>query len=244
MIRLLGVLLALLSLKVATAQIHAPKLTEGLVGNNQFITLKRQIGHFDRLQVTYALKVNIQEGDADWLELKGESNVLPYVNVENKNGELRVSLSRKIPIKESKAITLTIHTNKLKQIQASMACLIKADVPLVADLLTVQLDTASALEATLAVKRLELRLSASSRANLQGAATEAQISLVGACTLTADQLVVSRLSSRLSNVSKATITVKDQLSARLESISTLTYSGRPTVDYQQTDDMSKLVSKR
>ncbi len=231
----------LLSLFLFAGHSVAQAQSDGLVGNKQIITQKRSVGQFDRLTVDLAMKVRITTGDATQADVQGESNVLPYVTVEAKNGELTVALSRQVRIRNTGPVTVTIHVSKLSSIRANTASSISSDLPIQAGQLTVALKEASSLTAPLTVQTLKLNLSDASKANLTGTvANDANVALDGASRLSAGKLSIVRATIDLNGASNADVHVTGTLAATADGVSTLSYSGNPTVQTQKTSGMSKI----
>jgi hypothetical protein len=211
-----------------------------IVGNNQIVQQERTVGSFDRLTVDFAMKVRITEGDPAKAQVEGESNVLPYVTVAVKNGELTIGLSRSAKFKEVEHVTVTIHRAALTEIRAKTACGIESDLPIKAEKLTVVLDEACTLTTPLAVGRLDARLEAACVLTANGTVNEVRFDLNGASKIYAEKLIIRKADVDLEGASQATLHVTDELSASAEGVSTLRYSGNPTVRSQRTGGLSKI----
>ena len=212
----------------------------GLVGNGQIVKQQRTIGSFSKLAVRVGMRVRIVSGDAGKADLEGESNILEHVVTDVKNGELTVMLSEKQTFKQTKTVTVTIHVAKLSQIMVSTGCSLESDLPIQSESLATTVETGSRLAATITTKKLELTVKEGSQANLQGTATEADIHLSGAGKLQADKLTIGHATVELDGASRADIHVTETLSASAGGVSTLNYTGNPTVKSQETNGMSKI----
>ncbi len=236
--------LLLLSLLLFSAPLFAQRTGDGIVGSGNITDETRTVASYDRLLVDLTINVRIAEGAPGTVDVKGEDNVLPYVEIAVNNGELRVGLSRKAKYKDTKPVTVTIHRAALRSIQAKTACTITADVPVVSDQLTVSLNEACRLTADLDVQQLTVTLQAASSVTLRGKARTARFELDGASRVAAEQLRIAKADLTLNGASHATVDVSDNLSASADGVSKITYSGSPTIDAQRTAGLSTIKHRQ
>jgi hypothetical protein len=213
---------------------------DGLVGNGKIVSEERTLEPYDRLLVDFAVKVRITRGDPTKAELEGEQNVLPYVTVSVNKGELTIGLSRTTKFKETKSVTVTIHQATLQAIKAKTACAITSDLPINSEQLTVTLDEACTLTTPLAVQQLTVDLAAASSVAFQGKTQTAVLRLDAASRVAAADLTIAKAELSLYGASHAFIHVTETLSASADGVSTIKYSGNPTVTSQRATGLSKI----
>ncbi|AKD56878.1 head GIN domain-containing protein [Spirosoma radiotolerans] len=211
-----------------------------ITGNGQIVKQQRTIGSFNKLTVRVGMRVHIAAGNASMAELEGESNILEHVVTEVKNGELTVMLDKNKSFNQTKGVTVTIHVAKLNELLVSTGCSVESDLPIESSKLTTTVETGSRLTAPVSTKSLKLTVKEGSQANLQGTATEADIRLSGAGKLNADKLTIARASVRADGASRADIHVTETLSASADGVSTVNYTGNPSVTSQEATGLSKI----
>lgn len=233
-------LLICFALTVTTFLSRAAHAQDGVVGNGTIVKQQRRISSFHKLAVRIGMRVRITPGNVAEAELEGESNVLEYVITQVKNGELTVMLNDNVRFKNTKGVTVTIHVPNLDQIMVSTGCSVQSDVSIKATNLVASVETGSTLTAPISAKTLKLTVKEGSKASLQGTATDATIRLSGAGKLDANKLTLDVADIKLDGASQATIHVTKTLAASADGVSSLTYSGNPTVTQQETSGMSKI----
>lgn len=211
-----------------------------VTGDGQLVTQQRTVGRFDQLSVDYAVTVRITEGDPALVELEAEGNVLPYLTVDTKGGQLLIGLSRRASFKEIKKVTVTIHNPRLNRISARTACGITSDLPIEGEELLLTLNEACSLTAPLRLRRLEVNLEAASSVTLQGETTEATLRVEGAGKVSAEKLIIGQAEVSLDGASRARLHVTGTLTAEADGVSKLTYSGNPTVLSKKTTGLSTI----
>lgn len=216
------------------------KVIEPITGNGQVVKQQRAVGSFDKLNVRVGMHVRIVAGEAGTAELEGESNILEHVITEVKNGELTIMLAQNQGYSQTKGVTVTIHVPKLDQIIVSTGCSVESDLPIKSDKLTATVETGSRLMAPLNIKNLTLTVAQGSQASLTGTATEADIRLSGAGKLDAEKLAIAHANVRLDGASNANIHVTKTLTASADGISTVNYSGNPTVKSIEATGLSTI----
>ncbi|AUD06516.1 head GIN domain-containing protein [Spirosoma pollinicola] len=229
-----------LTIAFATILFQCAFAQNSIVGNGEIVKQQRTIGSFTKLSVRVGMRVHIAAGNAGSAELEGESNILEHVVTEVKNGELTVMLSQNKSYNQTKGVTVTIHVAKLDQVMVSTGCSVESDLPITATNLTATIETGSRLTAPISTKNLKLTVKDGSQANLQGTATDADIRLSGAGRLSAEKLTIARADVQLNGASRADIHVTETLEASADGVSTVNYTGNPTVKSQEANGLSKI----
>lgn len=209
-------------------------------GNGQVIQQQRNVATFYKLAVRIGMRVRITPGDPSKAELEGESNILKHIVTEVKNNELTIMLEKDKSFNQSKTVTVTIHVAKLDQVEVSTGCSVESTLPIQSDNLSATVETGSRLTAPITTQKLALTVKDGSQANLQGTVTEADIHLSGAGKLSADKLTIARATIQLDGASRADIHVTETLSASANGVSTINYTGSPTIKSQEVSGMSKI----
>ena len=209
-------------------------------GNGKIVQQQRTIPSFSKLAVRIGMRVRITTGDASKAELEGESNILEHVVTEVRNDELTIMLAKDKSFSQTKTVTVTIHVARLDQLEVSTGCSVESDLPIQSDNLTASVETGSRLTAPITTKKLKLTVKDGSQANLQGTATDADIQLTAAGKLTADKLTIAQATIEASAASRADIHVTETLSASADGVSTINFSGNPTVKLQAATGLSKI----
>ncbi|GAB2555374.1 head GIN domain-containing protein [Spirosoma aerophilum] len=228
----------LISLILAVYQVGYSQTT--IVGNGQIIKTQRTISSFSKLSVRVGMRVRIVPGDAGILDLEGESNILEHVVTDVKNGELTVMLTQNKSYNQTKGVTVTLHVAKLDQVMVSTGSSVESDRPIQANKLVATVETGSRITAPISTKMLKLTVREGSQANLEGTATDADISLSGAGKLNADKLTIAHANLRVDGASRADIHVTESLSASADGVSTVNYTGNPTVKSTEATGLSKI----
>lgn len=213
---------------------------QSLTGNGQIVKQQRTLGSFNKLNVRVGMRVRITTGSETAAELEGESNILPHVVTEVKNGELTVMLDQNKSYNQTKAVTVTIHVAKLDRVEVSTGCSLTSDMPILADNLTMMIETGSNLTAPVSAKKLNLTVREGSSVTLEGKTTEATIRLSSAGKLEAKQLTIEKAKVELDGASRANIMVTGTLSATADGVSTVNYSGNPTVTASEATGLSRI----
>jgi hypothetical protein len=211
-----------------------------IVGNGQIIKTQRTIGSFSKLSVRVGMRVRLVAGDAGILDLEGESNILEHVVTDVKNGELTVMLTQNKSYNQTKGVTVTLHVAKLDQVFVSTGSSVESELPIQGNKLVATVETGSRITAPVSIKTLKLTVREGSQANLDGTVTDADINLSAAGKLNGDKLNIAHANLRLDGASRADIHVTETLSASADGVSTVNYTGNPTVKSMEATGLSKI----
>ena len=90
-------------------------------GNGNVVTLERQIGNYDGIAVGSFFQVALVDGDEGTITLKGEDNLLEYIETEVRGGTLTIKSRDNMQLRPSSGATIfvTIPVDKIDAIRLS-----------------------------------------------------------------------------------------------------------------------------
>ena len=94
--RLLTISLALCSI-ITTAQWGEKKIK----GNGNVVTIERSVGEYETISSAGWFDVILVDGKEGTISLKGEENLLEYIETEVKNGKLTIKKEKGVNLKSS-----------------------------------------------------------------------------------------------------------------------------------------------
>jgi hypothetical protein len=208
-------------------------------------TIAYDLSGFDAVAIASAFSAEITAGDQFAVEVEIDRNLRDHLEVEVRNGELRIGLQRFTRSRGDlvKRARITIPALRALHVSgASHVTLHGIDAPTAQ--LVAEVSGASDLRGDLVTGDLRATLSGASHVHLVGSAQAAAVELSGASRARLEAFQAGSLEAELSGASSAEVAVTERLGpVRLSGASTLRYAGDPAVADVQTTGASN-ISRR
>lgn len=187
-------------------------------GNGEPLTEVREVEPFHAIDVGGIFQVQAKQGPERRVEIRGDSNLVPRVEVESKGGRLRAHMTGNVI--PDLPLILVLTTPELDEIELSGAS--RAEVTAI--------DGAS----------LEVEVSGASTLLLQGKSTKLEADISGASELEAATLVADDVEIDSSGASSAEVTANASLVAEASGASSIVWFGNATQVNKETSGASSI----
>ncbi len=194
-------------------------------GNGDEDLITYAVDDFDEVFIGGNYDVFLEKGDRPKVVIETDENLFEYIQVEDRNGTLSISNSRKIM--GSDGIRVFITFTELDRVVSSGASSIYSNSPLIMDRLRLSMSGAGMIDLEIETEDLEVRLSGAGIIHLEGKADKLKISLTGAGKLEAYDLESRDCDITISGVGGAEVYVTGKLDARVSGLGSISYIGNP-----------------
>jgi hypothetical protein len=184
----------------------APEPTP-VAGTGDVVSETRDLGEFDRVSIAAPIGVVIRTGEPGSVTLSGQANLLPLVQIANRDGQLIVSVPQP-GFTAAEPPVLTVVSPVISSVAVSGGA--RGTLEVVGDALRLDLSGAARLDGTGRLDTLDLVSSSDARLDLS-------------------ELVTSDASISMSGGSAATLAVENRLSGTATGGATVTLAGQPAV---------------
>ena len=224
--RILTLSLVLFSI-LATAQWNKKKIR----GNGNVVTIERNVGEYDAIASAGWFDVILVSGKEGTITLKGEENLLEYIETEVKNGKLTIKKEKGVNLSSSKwrnGIEVTIPIEDISAVSSAGSGNVISKTTIKAD--TFKASVAGSGDVTLAVEASDLKasLSGSGDMDLSGSANTLTVSVAGSADIDAFDLTADYVTANVAGSGKLNVTAKEEIKARVSGSGDITYKGNPT----------------
>lgn len=183
------------------------KSQDSVKGTGQVATDTRKVGSYHAIRLTLPATLNIELGSDANLSVEADSNIVPLITTEVKDGELFISCSKSL--NTSSPITITAKTQKLDHLNVDGAadCSVKG----------------------LSEGSFELSSNGASKIQLSGKLDKLKASLNGAGSLQAKELSCKTAGVSITGAGEAQVNASDDLDATITGAGSISYKGNPKV---------------
>ena len=195
-------------------------------GNGNIIKENRNVSGYTEISAGGVFDVVLTQGETNSLQLEGEENILPHVQVVVKGDKLWISMDPVHNYKINKNIKVSITLPKLSGIDASGASKFTGtNVFNKSNDFEIDGSGVAKISLNLIAGNLEIDLSGASNLMLSGNATNAEIHLSGAADLEGKSLVTVGTEVKTSGASSVEITAFQTLDVQASGSSTVNFYG-------------------
>jgi len=199
-------------------------------GDGNVITEKRSVGDFDELGVSGSFDVFLVKGKEGDLTIKIEENLLPYLVTEVANGKLKIRWKTGTSINTRKGVEITVAFESINAIGLSGSGDIVGKDVIKSDTFEVAVSGSGDMDLELDVQKMEAAVSGSGDMDLKGTATNFEAAVAGSGDIDGVNLKTEKASLRVSGSGGITITVLNELDAKVSGSGSVKYKGKPSLE--------------
>lgn len=197
-------------------------------GNGEVTEEQRVVADFNKIDISGAYEVLINQSDEERLELEVDENLLEFIETEVKNNTLYIS--SKQPIGNATSLKLYITVIDVEDIDISGAIKLKNKGTYQTENLEVEVSGAGDVDLDVNVENLIMDMSGASETTLSGSANNFDIEISGAGELQAKKLKTRNTTIDISGAGSAVVHAKKTLNVSVSGAGSVKYKGSPKIE--------------
>lgn len=214
----------------------------GIDGNGNIITESRNISSFDRVDVSGAFNIVMQQGESESVSIEGDENLMEYIVIENDGNKLLIDTRENL--NPSRDIVITLTFKELSRVEISGACEITNKGLLQFQQIAFDCSGASKCELNMEADNCEFDVSGAGKLELNGKAKHVDFDASGAVDIEADEFEVENCTVDLSGAAEADLLVTKTLELDISGAAKLSYYGNAVVTRQDISGAASISAKQ
>jgi hypothetical protein len=199
-------------------------------GNNEMSNQSRKINAgFDGVTLTSDFSVFITPGQKDSISVEAESNLLPNIITEVKNGILELSTSNSICLNPRKPIIIRIYTDTISSLAITGSGSIQSD-SIINEKLRISVSGSGTVKAPVNVQKLDAVIAGSGNIEIWGKSSISQLSISGSGNLESYGLDQDSCTTAISGSGNMFIYIRKSLQASITGSGSVFYKGNPEIN--------------
>ncbi len=196
-------------------------------GNGNVVTIERTTNDYDGISVSGFYEVELVDGQEGNLTLKGEENILDYLETEVKGNTLHIKSRDNTNLSPSRGegVYITIPVDEIDKIRLSGSGKFSGNKILKTDELDIQISGSRNIDLAIDTEHVSVRTSGSSNIRLKGNSGELEVRSSGSSNVKAYDLKVDEATFVLSGSSDVETTVNESLTSRVSGSGNIRYRG-------------------
>jgi hypothetical protein len=208
---------------------HAQR-NEQVSGNGRIKKEKREASAaVDEISTSGKFKVYITQGNTPSIEVEADENLLPYIETDIREDELRLGPKKGYNIKPTGDIIVRVTVVKLEELAGSGTAGFYSQGTIKGDKLEVALSGRGDAELDLQYNKLEVGISGTGKVRLKGRADEAEIAISGSGDVDAPAMQAQRMEVAISGSGNAYVNASKKLEISVSGSGNVKYKGAATV---------------
>ncbi len=222
---IIGLFVMLLFFTNCTAQKYGR-----IKGNGKILTKTRNVENFDKIGVSGSFDVSLVKGNEGKIDIKIEENLLPYLETYVDGDKLKIKWKKGTSISTNKGVHLTVYFNDINAVGLAGSGDITSKELIKSDNFDVAVSGSGDIDLRLEVDNLKTAIAGSGDIELEGKTKFFKAGISGSGDIEADDLVCNKAELKISGSGGITLTVKDELYARISGSGDIDYKGNPKIE--------------
>lgn len=234
-------IIALVLSIVCIATVSAQR-NKKIKGNGNVVTIERNTSDYEALRIGGSYKIELVEGNEGIITLKGEDNILEYVETEVRSGTLIIKSKNNMNLKPSmgKGVYIIIPVENIDAIRLSGSGKVVGNLTLKTDDMKIQTLGSRDVDLKIEAKSIMVLSSGSSHMRLAGSSEKIDITSSGSSRLKAFELIADKVNITSSGSSHIKILANESINSRTSGSSNISYKGNPKKIQTKASGSSKV----
>ncbi len=203
-------------------------VSERIDGNHEVITLERVSQPFSEVVSTGSFTVKIIPSEETRIEVKGESNILPYLSTFSNGTTLTVKFNDGYNIHEHYPVEVFLYTPVLNAARLSGSGMMDCG-SFSSDHVSLNISGSGGISGHFDVDNLEAVISGSGNMDLSGSSKSGILNITGSGNINAQNLVLEHCSASISGSGNINTYVSKTLVATISGSGSIYYQGNPSI---------------
>ncbi len=196
-------------------------------GNGNVITKTRSIDSFDKVSVGGSFDVNLIDGREGKITIKGEENLLPYIETEVRNGKLKVQFKENTNIRTTRKLTVIIPFEDIEAVSLGGSGNVTVKKRIEADSAAFSIGGSGNIIANVDANTVKASIGGSGNIKLKGKTDNFKCSLAGSGSIKAYDLDANSLKASIAGSGSVQTSVSTKIKASVVGSGSVYYKGNP-----------------
>ncbi|WP_340198897.1 head GIN domain-containing protein [Ascidiimonas sp. W6] len=212
-------------------------------GNGNVTTETRNTGEYDGISSAGFMNIVLVSGTEGNITIKGESNLLEYIETEVSGNNLNIKVKKGYNLKPSsgKQVIITIPVKGISKLSLAGSGTIISETTLESDDFKLSVAGSGNLKTSIEADNIKASVAGSGNITLSGKAGNMKLSIAGSGNLNATEMKVTNINASIAGSGNAKIHCDGSIKARIAGSGNLKYSGNPTLEDTKSVGSGKVI---
>lgn len=197
-------------------------------GNGKIKTETRSVGDYDKVKVNGSFDVILEKGREGEITIKGESNIIPIIEIAVNDGVLKVSTKKGTSFYTRKELLITIPFTDIELVSLNGSGDIDGKDVVKASYLEVNLHGSGDIDLEVDASELKSELHGSGDIELSGKTQELSVKVTGSGDFEGEELQSNITKAKVTGSGDASVVAKQSIDAKVVGSGDIEYKGSPS----------------
>lgn len=197
-------------------------------GNGNVVTVTRTTSDYDGIGVGGSFDVILVKGKEGNITIKGEENIIPYIETEVSGSTLKIKYKKNTNIRTTRKLTVTVTYEDISMISLGGSGNISNQGTLKANDLKASLGGSGNITLAIDANEVTANIGGSGYIRLEGNSNDFTCSIAGSGSIKAYDLSADNLSATIAGSGSIRTTVNKKIKAKVVGSGSIYYKGNPT----------------
>lgn len=203
--------------------------SQQLRGDGKLLREERTLHSFDKIHIDGTFFIILYQSEEESVSIEADGNLLPYINTEVNQGELRVSFEQGVNLSQFKKMNVTIHLKDLHKLYLKGENIVKSEGQLILNHLDIIKKGSGTLDLNLSCETLTTKAYNSGSLILVGATHKVEIFNMSKGKIYAKKLIGQYSSIQVTGTGNVTAHAEEEIDIFVTGTGSLLYTGEPKV---------------
>lgn len=237
-------LLTILLLSTITLTTNAQNWFKNKVkGNGNVITEQRTTSSYDGVTSSGSFHVILVNGKEGEITIKGEENILPYIETVIEDNTLKIGYKKNTSIRTTKKIVVTVPVTEIQKIILSGSGNIESKNVLKGENLITKLSGSGSIDLIVNVEEINTTIAGSGNINIEGTTTSFNTKLTGSGDVRAYELQAEEVLIKITGSGSVKASVSKKINAKITGSGNVYYQGNPKYVNSKTTGSGSIIKR-
>jgi hypothetical protein len=222
--------ISILAFLIIGTNLNAQVFTKKVTGNGKIITENRNVSDYDKIDVAGSFEVILVKGKEGAISIKADENLMEYIEIEVKNGNLKIQPEKGYQLRSTKTIIITVPYEMIETFSlAGSGNVSSADVLNATDL-NLNLAGSGEIDLPVSTKNLTSHIAGSGNIKLSGNSDVFRCEIAGSGNLEGDDLKATASHINIAGSGNVKIHAVSEIHANIVGSGDVIYTGNPAIE--------------
>ena len=211
-------------------------------GNGNVTTETRTTKDYDAVSSAGNFDVKLVKGNEGKITLKGEENLLKYIEIEVKRGALKIKVKKGVNLRMTRKMVVTVPYQDIDKVSLAGSGDVSNSGTIKSEDFKVSLAGSGDVDLTVDTQSIKSSIAGSGNIKLHGTTTKLACSIAGSGDINAYDLSSKTTSVSVAGSGNVKTTVSENIKARIAGSGSIYYKGRPKID-SRSNGSGSVVSR-
>jgi len=198
-------------------------------GDGNVVQESRNVSSFDRIESNGVINVYLTHGNAEFIVIEADKNIIPYVETIVSNSSLKLSTQKDVEIKKPTKLNVYVTFKNIDKLELNGVGNVESQNRLNLNDLTIINSGVGNLKLNLDCERLKLDMNAVGNSTLTGRVNNAAIDHNGVGSLKAFDLTTNVMNIQSNGIGNSEVSSNNEIYINLNGMGNVSYKGNAVV---------------